>query len=362
MGNTELMRKLVGVTGLLLLGGAGCDGSLDGRTSGGLQPADSLAVAWLSYADDGTLIAASRERVVRLDPMLNELDRTIPPFPYDPAVQQPGLEYFSASRDGSIGAFGWQNDTNPPTPPTLTAGGVVFDLGSATLLRLDSYAANAIDFQGLFLSPDGMTTASVASQTQVAAVAGGTALWQAPRSWNSPVFTGDSAALVVPASATEVDVRNTSDGSLRFSIEPPSADQELLIAAVSRDSTTLAVFSMTLTGNTLVPVLTTWRLADGSPLRKLSIPADLDAAYPFALALSPDGSRIAASFVPAEGNTLLVWNGADLAYRHDGETDDALAFSPDGATLATQSRTLGVRLLSANDGTVITRRFIPATP
>ena len=350
----------MGVTGVLLLAGAGCDGSLDGQTSGGLQPADSLAIGWLSYADDGTLIAASRERVVRLDPMLNEIDRTIPPFPYDPAVQQPGLEYFSASRDGSVGAFGWQNDTNPPNPPTLIAGGIVFDLGSAKLLRLDSYAADSVDFQGLFLSPDGMSTASVASETQVAAVAGGTALWQAPRSWNPPVFTSDSTALVVPSSATEVDVRNTSDGSLRFSIAPPSMDQGLLIAAVSRDSTTLAVFSMTLTGNTLVPMLTTWRLTDGSPQRTLSIPADLGATYPYALALSPDGSQIAASFVPDDGNTLLVWSGADLAYRHDGETDDALAFSPDGATLATQSSTLGVRLLSASEGSVITGRFIPA--
>jgi hypothetical protein len=358
MGKTEL----IGVAGILLVTGVGCGQSLDGQTTGGTQQANALAIGWLSYADDGTLIAASRERVVRLDSTLNEIDRTMPPFPYDPAIQQPGLEYFSASRDGSIGAFGWQNDTNPPTPPTLTAGSIVFDLGSAALLRQDGYAADSVAFQGLFLSPDGMTTASVATETQVAAVAGGAVGWQAPRSWNFPVFTGDSSALVIPASATEIDVRNTADGSLRFSIAPPSEDQEQLIPAVSADSTTLAVFSVDVEGNTLVPVITTFRLADGSAQRKLSLPADLGAAYPFVLALSPDGSQIAASFVPYGGNALLVWSGTDLVYRRDGETVDALAFSPDGATLATSSPSLGARLLRASDGTVLAGRFIPATP
>ena len=354
-------RLLIGLAGVLLMGGAGCSGGLGGQTTGGPQ-GTTLAIAWLSYADDGTLIAASREKVVRLDPMLDEIDRTAPPFPFDPAAQQPGLEYFSASRDGSVAAFGWQNDTNPPTPPTLTAGGVVFSLGSGDLIRLDSYTADSVSFQGLFLSPGGMTTAEVSAKTQVATVATDTPLWQAPRSWNSPVFTGDNTALVVPASATEVDVRNTSDGSLRFAIAPPSEDQELLLAAVSADSTTLAIYSMTLTGTTPTPVITTWRLADGAPRLQLAMPADLGAAYPVALVVSPDGSQVAASFVPAEGNTLLVWSGAELAYRHDGETDFALAFSQDGATLATSSSTMGLRLLSAGDGSLVAGRFIPATP
>jgi hypothetical protein len=355
--------ELIGLGGVLLMGCVGCERNLDGQRIGGTL---SLAIAWLSYADDGTLIAASRDRVVRLDPMLGEIDRTIPPFPFDPTFEQPGLEYFSASRDGSVAAFGWQDNTLPPTPPTLMAGGVVFGLGSGALLRLDSYADDTDHpqelFQGLFLSPDGKTMAFVAAETGVETVAPRMALWQAPRSWNSPVFTGDSTALVIPASATEIDVRNTIDGSLRFTIAPPSTDQNLPIAAVSADSTTLAVYSMTLTGNTQIPVITTWRLADGSPELTLSIPADLGATYPIALVVSPDGSQIAASFVPAAGNTLLVWSGAELAYRRDGDTDDALAFSPDGATLATDSRTLGVRLLSARDGSVLAGRLVPATP
>ena len=105
--------KITVVAGVALLGVACGSGSSTDNT---------LAVAWVSYTDDGTLVVASRERVVRLDPTLKEIDRTVPPFPFDPKVQ-PGLEYFGVSRDGSVASIGWQNNTNAPAEPTLTAGG-----------------------------------------------------------------------------------------------------------------------------------------------------------------------------------------------------------------------------------------------
>jgi hypothetical protein len=51
-----------------------------------------------------------------------------------------------------------------------------------------------------------------------------------------------------------------------------------------------------------------------------------------------------------------------VLYRRDGEAADALAFSPDGATLATASAESGVRLLRASDGAVLAERILPRAP
>jgi hypothetical protein len=346
--------KVVSFAGILVLAGFGCGGgNLGGAPPSGAT--NALRIALLSYADDGTLVAASRQSVVRLDPALEEIDRTFPPFPFDPSAQQPGLEYFGVSRDGRTASIGWQNDTNPPDPPTLTAGGIIFTLGSAAIVRSDSYSAVPMAFQGLYLSPDAQRMAVVTgNQLEVGPVTGSMAPWQG-KTGGFPVFTADSSALVITSSGSELAVVGASDGATRFSITPPGASLGLLyLTAVSADGTTLAVYAGQAT-------VTTWSLTDGTPLRTLVIPADLAQEYPEAMVVSPDGHEVALSYVPGGSDALLLWNGDKLVYRRDGETDFTIAFSPDGSTLATSSRTLGVRLLRATDGTLLASRTLLAS-
>ena len=339
--------KVLVVGGTLLL--AGCGGSLPSEPR---PPA--LAIARLSYADDGTLLAASRGRIVRLDSALNEIDRTVPPFPFDPEVARPGLMYIGISRDGRVATLAWQNDKNPPETPTLTAGGIVFGVPSGELLRLDDYSEAPSEFAGLFLSPDGLTTAAVdARQVQVVDVAG-TFRWQSPKAWFSPRFTSDSAALLV-ATRTELELVSASDGAHLTTIVPPSNPYGLLEIAFSADGTTAAVHAVSDEG---LGTITTWRVSDGALLRTIAMPADLTGGYPYAIALSPNADLIALSYVPGGTDALLVWSGDRLLYRRDGETDFAVAFSPDGSTLATASRTRGVQLFRANDGVLITERIL----
>ena len=80
------------------------------------------------------------------------------------------------------------------------------------------------------------------------------------------------------------------------------------------------------------------------------------------MVLSADGSQVA---VAGQGGDLLVWSGGQLLYRLT-ETPAylyALAFSPDGSTLAALDKSSGsVRLLRASDGTVLAQTTISATP
>jgi WD40 repeat protein len=339
-------RVLVAAVAAGTLLSSGCGGSLP-------APETRSSIGWLSYADDGTLLAASRGHIARLDTGLNELDRTAPPFPFDPTVTQPGLEYVRISRDGRVAAVSWQDNSDLKNPPTLNAGAIIFDLPSATLLRDESYDPGS-NFQGLSLSPDGLTTAAIDyNALQVSSVTEGAFLWSSPQAFLlSPPFTGDSAALVTAASATEVDVLRAGDGVQLLAISPPGAG-EWLSAAVSADGTTLAIHAM---ADLAHPgTISLWRLSDGALLGTVALPADV-VGIPVAMALSPSADLLALSFVPSTVDSLLVWRGEQLLYRHDGETDFALAFSPDGATLATASAHSGVRLLGATNGTLIAER------
>jgi len=71
---------------------------------------------------------------------------------------------------------------------------------------------------------------------------------------------------------------------------------------------------------------------------------------------------VAATVVPGgpQNDSLVVWEGERLLYRRDGETDWAVAFSPDGATLAVANAKQGVRLLRASDGAVIAQHRVLA--
>ena len=148
---------------------------------------------------------------------------------------------------------------------------------------------------------------------------------------------------------------SASDGAHLTTIVPPSNPYGLLEIAFSADGTTAAVHAVSEEG---LGTITTWRVSDGALLRTIAMPADLTGGYPFAIALSPNADLIALSYVPGGTDALLVWSGDRLLYRRDGETDFALAFSPDGSTLATASRTRGVQLFRANDGVLITERIL----
>ena len=300
------------------------------------------------------MLAASRDHIARLDTGLNELDSVAPPFPFDPTVTQPGLEFVSISRDGSVAAVAWQDNSDLKRPATLNAGATVFHFPSSTLIADHSYAAGSI-FEGVSLSPDGMTMAGINDNVlQVSSVVDGSPLWSAPKAYLlSPPFSGDGAAIIAAASASEVDVLRASDGAQLLTISPPGTGQWLSAAPVSADGTTFAIHAMGEGGQP--GTISLWRLSDGLLLGSMVLPADV-LGIPVAMALSPSADLLAVSFVPSTIDTLLVWRGNQLLYRHDGETDFALAFSPDGTTLATASAQSGVRLLDATDGTLITER------
>jgi WD40 repeat protein len=347
------------ISSLLLL--AGCvDRSLPGDPP---EPALRLSVGWASYAPDGTLIVASRERVIRLDAALNEIDRTVPPFPFDPKVTPPGLQFFSASRDGRVAAMSWQSDSHKE-PVRLPSGSIVFEVPSAKLLRSDTYAGIDVQFQGLAVSPDGlsMATADIAGNVQVADVVGGLR-WQGQSTWvHPPVFTADSSMLILAPTETRLEVRRTFDGFTMSNIGTASPVTGLV--GVSNDGLTFAAHVRDV--NTGAGGIAICRLLiDATPFRTLVPPADLAAGYPRAIALGPDGwvdsrgGMLALSYIPGGTDSLLVWRGEQLLYRHDGDTVWSLAFSPDGTMLATTSRTRGVQLLRASDGALIAERKLP---
>jgi WD40 repeat protein len=173
-----------------------------------------------------------------------------------------------------------------------------------------------------------------------------------------PLFTPDSAALVVASDESSLELVRASDGAHLTTIVPPGRDWFLSVA-LSADGSTLAVSSVT-DPNSSTSTITTWHLPDGALLGTVVFPADLGGGIPVALALSPHGEMVAASIVPGGADSLLVWSGDQLLYRHDGETDFAVAFSPDGATLATASAaSRGVRLLRASDGALVAARTLP---
>ena len=347
-----LARALAGAAALAV---AGCGGSLPSEP----EP-PRLPLAWVAYADDGTVIAASRQQIVRLDGALNEIDRIVPPYPFDQKVSPPGLTFFGISHDGRVVAMSWQSDSHHQ-PIALSSGAIVFEVPSRALLRSDSYPGVDVNFQGLSLSPDGLSTAAVnGAQIEVSDVAGGGLRWQASSGMlHPPVFTADSSMLILADSATRLDVRRALDGFGMFSLPMPGTTGGLVVAAGAADGLTLAAYVSSDSDDTIA----IWRLpVDSVPLRVLAPPSDLG-GFPQAIALGPDAAfsagigMVAVSYVSdLVGDGLVVWRGDQLVFRRDDDRVWSVAFSPDGTTLATVSTKRGVQLLRADDGAVIAEK------
>jgi WD40 repeat protein len=347
------MKALV-VVGSLLLAGCGARSlqQPDGGPPGVIEPGSTtttLRPAWLAFADDGLLLASSRETVVRFDPALNEIDRTSPPWPFDGKVSPRGRMYYSASRDGRAVAIAWQGDS--PEPPSVKAGAVVFDIPSALPIVTYGYpVARGTEFRGMALSPDGQLTASSQlEEVLVTSLPGGGVWWRANKSIvEPPQFSGDGAALVVARDDFALEVVRASDGAPLLMIEAPGWH--------SFDPVTVSADGSTLAAATNDGRILSWRMSDGAPLAAAPIPSDLG-SIPRTIALSPRGDMLGASMEAGGAGALLVWAGDRLLYRRDGETD-ALAFSPDGGALAVASPGHGLQLLRASDGAVLAERIL----
>ena len=107
-----------------------------------------------------------------------------------------------------------------------------------------------------------------------------------------------------------------------------------------------------------------WELASGSLLRTLRLPIGVgDEGKIYAVALSPDGSTVAAGgFTDPQGEDkslyLFDWASGRLRQRLTGlpEVIDHLAYSRDGAFLvATLGRTHGMRVYRSSNGTEVAR-------
>jgi WD40 repeat protein len=164
--------------------------------------------------------------------------------------------------------------------------------------------------------------------------------------WFRTCFSPDGRQLAAQAAKTTVKVWDTGSGKGRCSFTLPD---EVNALAFSPDGHRLAVAA-----KRRVKV---WDIADGREIATLENPF-----YPKALGFSPDGSRIAAVGVgPANFKASKVQPGAgriwDLASSQsllDLPANDlptvAVAFSPDGMTLATSSWDRTARLIQASTG------------
>jgi hypothetical protein len=316
-----------------------------------------MAIAALSYPGDGKLIVASRDRTVVLGANLDEIVRIVPPYPFDPKVALAGLTYFSFSRDGSIAALGWQSDTVSKVP-TVGAGVLFYRVPSGEPVWSSFLDAPESSFEGTQISPDGTTAVSLVNGVlQVSAVADGTVRWSAPADLVPPVqFTADGAGIIT-AAFTQVQILSAVDGSEIRTFALPE-ETSWASAAVSADSSTLAVFANAFVGT---GTLLVWRLSDGALLATITPPADVP-GLPFVLALSPSGDRVAASWVPGGPDALLVWRGDHLLYRVDQQGYQSATFSGNGTVLATANRVDGVVLRNAETGVVFAKRSLSALP
>ena len=200
----------------------------------------------------------------------------------------------------------------------------------------------AHDMSAVALSPDRDTLAAVGADGSVALHDAATGerrrtLVGGDRGVSTIGWARDSAAVTTVASNGCVRERNlagSDDGP--FTVSDAVADGYVFASALSPDTSSLA--------RATFRKVVVYRLPGGSPSR--SIPVDVSA---FALAFTPDGRTIAAGCRDGSVHLFDVRKGTLLHATAAGGTPiQATVFAPDGGILAT-SDDQGIRLWRASD-------------
>ena len=147
--------------------------------------------------------------------------------------------------------------------------------------------------------------------------------WTDPGKWFGPLaFSPDSRTLALSTGQRTVELRDVGDGRLLHALKGP--EQTITALAFSPDGKRLA-------GGGLDPTVQIWSTADGKVERVLKQDIETDA-----LAFSPDG-RFLISNTRNQDFVFKVWDletGADRLGRSVEASAGSLVFLPDGRTVA----------------------------
>ncbi|MFJ2559210.1 hypothetical protein ACIO2V_27275 [Streptomyces sp. NPDC087534] len=156
---------------------------------------------------------------------------------------------------------------------------------------------------------------------------------------DSIALSPDGHTLATHSTDGRIRIWNLPGGQLQHTFTGHNASEVSHVAAFSPDGRTLAVATA---GGTR-GVITLWDPVNGRKLRTLTVP---DGSIR-AMALSPDGRTVAAASPAA----VRVWDVATGRLRHSFTSDPlAVAFRPDGRTIATVVRSGLVRVWDVATG------------